>query len=147
MTERSKAALMLVTFIVFVCVALGFFLILGSKERQDKIETREKPDLWAGKDDEVVEIVKRCKIPGTKEDVLQLTAGYLEIAKAQGNFIEFEGWYAFQVKDSLYEAGVGYKVNGVSKTAKWDVNLSEKTIKPRNQEAFIFAGNNDLLRY
>jgi len=138
---------MLVTFIVFVCVALGLFLILGSKERQGKTGTREKPDHWAGKDDEVVEIVKRCKIHGTKGDVLQLTTGYLEIAKAQGDFIEFEGWYAFQVKDSLYEAGVGYRVNGTSKTAKWDVNLSEKTIKPRNQEAFIFAGNNDLLHY
>jgi hypothetical protein len=147
MKERSKSALMLVTFVVFVCVALGFFLILGSKEHQDKTGTREKPDHWAGKDDEVVEIVKRCKIPGTKGDVLQLTTGYLEIAKAQGNFIEFEGWYASQIRDSLYEAGVGYKVNGVSKTAKWDVNLSGRTIKPRNQEAFLFGGNSDLLHY
>jgi hypothetical protein len=100
-----------------------------------------------GRDDEVVEIVKRCPIPGTDGNVLQLTSGYLEMAKASGNFIEFEGWYAFQVGGSLYEAGVGYKVNGVRKTGKWDVDLPRRTMKPRNQEAFIFSGNNDLLYY
>jgi len=104
-------------------------------------------DTWAGRDDEVVRILKSAKIPGTKGNVLQLTSGYLELLKRSGNFIEFEGWYAFQVSGPLYEAGVGFKVNGGSKTARWDVDLQRRTIKPRNQEAFIFSGNNDVLRY
>lgn len=104
-------------------------------------------DVWAGRDDKVIEIVQSTKIPGTEGTLLQLVSGYMEILKREGNFIEFEGWYAFQVREELYEAGVGFKINSERKTARWDVNLEDRTIRPLNQEAFIFSGNNDVLHY
>lgn len=147
MNERTGALLKLLGIVLFICVVGFGGLLLLPKGHKENAETRHEAEPWSGKDDEVVKIVKRCEIPGTEGSVLQLMAGYLELAKTQGNFIEFEGWYAFQVRGSLYEAGVGYKVNGLTKTAKWDVDLFQKTLKPRNQEAFIFSGNNDLLHY
>jgi hypothetical protein len=142
MNERTAALLKLFGFVLFIfLVGFGSLFLLEKEHKAKRVEP------WQGWDDKVVEILKGCEIPGTKGNVLQLTSGYLEMAKAGGNFIEFEGWYAFQVSDSLYEAGVGYKVNGIRKTARWDVDLVRRTIKPRNQEAFIFGGNNDLLRY
>jgi hypothetical protein len=101
----------------------------------------------ADRDAEAVEVVKRCKIPGTKGDVLTLASGYLEIAKEAGSFIEFEGWAGFPVSSSLYEVDVAWKANGADKIARWDVDFKTKTIKPKNQEAFIFSGNKDLLKF
>ena len=102
---------------------------------------------FRNKDDEAVEIVKRCKIPELNGNVLELTAGYLETAKSIGNFIEFEGWAGFQVSGSLYEVVVAWKVNGEKKKARWDVDFAAKTIKSKNQEAFIFLGKNDLMMF
>lgn len=116
------------------------------KTSQEREQTR-KVDHWAGKDSEVIRILQNCKIPGTENTVLLLSASYFTIAKAQGNFIEYGGWYAHQFRGSVYRAGLDYKVNRQGKTAKWHVDLSQKIIEPKNQEAFIFSGNNDFLHY
>lgn len=138
MTDRSRARLALLLLIVGI-MAVGAIAIT--------LRPTITKDTWANKDDEAMTILKNCNIPGTQVSIIRLTGDYLDAAKASGSFIEFEGWYAFQVSGPLYEAGVGYKANGVRQTAKWDVDLSLRKIKPRNQIAFIFCGNNDLLIY
>ena len=101
-------------------------------------------DPWKGKDDEAVEKVKRCNIP-SGGPVMQNITALLDTAKAMGSFIEFEGWAGFQINGPVYEVDMAYKTNGVKKTATWDVNLENKSIKAKNQEAYLFNGRNDIL--
>lgn|GEM_PF-1510879 len=142
MTDRSKARWTLLLLLACL-IGGGSTLIIFAPA----VEIKE--DVWANRDDEVVTILKSCNIPGTQITIMRRTGNYLGAAKTSGNFIEFEGWYAFQVYSNkpVYEAGVGYKANGIRRTAKWDVDLSQKTVRPRNQMAFIFSGNNDVLVY
>ena len=147
--------------ILFIAAIFGNILTRSSshqpstsvtlKEATQKVADVKSKDIvslnFNGKDDEAVETVKRCKIPGTKGTVIQLSSGYFELAKSMGSFIEFEGWAGFQVYGSLYEVVVAWKANGEKKKARWDVDFAAKTIKPKNQEAFIFSGKKDLLTF
>jgi len=69
------------------------------------------------------------------------------MAKSMDNFIEFDGWAGFQVSGSLYEVVVAWKANGEKKKARWDVDFATKTIKPINQEAFIFSDEKNSLEF
>ena len=141
MKKESKIRWILLLFTAGIMFLIWATLIQKSPEQDNE------KDIWAKRANQAIRLVKTCKLPGTDGTILQLTTGYLDMVKTSGKVIEFEGWYAFQVNGSLYEAGVGYMANGVRMTAKWDIDLSQKTIKPRNQEALIFSGNNDLLSY
>lgn len=145
MRDRLKAQLTILL-VLIVSLSVGAWLVgVVLPEYSQKELSRQSAQTKT--EAEVLEIIKNCNVPATDWDVLHVSIGHLERAKLQGNLIEFEGWYAFPIRDSLYEAGFGYKMNGIRKTARWDVDLSNRTIRPRNQEAFILTGNNDLLQY
>lgn len=143
--------------ILFVVGIFGYMLSKSANQQPSSSVTSRpvdqkvadfKPNAeFNGKDDEAVETVKRCKIPGTNSDVIQLASFYFDTAKSMGSFIEFDGWAGFQVSGPLYEVVVAWKVNGEKKKARWDVDFAAKTIKPKNQEAFIFSGKKDLLEF
>ena len=142
---KTMWILLILIFVLYVIGKISVPSFNTYKEKANTSATKEAS--FNGKDDEAVETVKRCKIPGTKGDVIQLASGYFDMAKSMGSFIEFEGWAGFQVSGPLYEVVVAWKANGEKKKARWDIDFVAKTIKPKNQEAFIFSGKNELLKF